>query len=220
MSGSYDGTNLYDLLSSLSRETGLRFHRVNNNINVKKLRNRRRNRRDPVIIEEKTITGKVTDELGNELPGVNVLLKGTNVGTVTDVSGKYSINVPDDVTTLVFSYIGFLTQEVEVGDRSIVDVRMALDSEMLNEVVVVGYGTQKKVNLTGAVDNIDFEKESGNRPVGNISQMLQGTLPNVNFSATDGGGEPGAALNINIRGTGRRYSFHVVYNRKISAYCE
>lgn len=202
LSGSYDGTNLYDLLSSLSRETGLRFHRVNNNINVKKLRNRRRNRRDPVIIEEKTITGKVTDELGNELPGVNVLLKGTNVGTVTDVSGKYSINVPDDVTTLVFSYIGFLKQEVEVGDRSIVDVRMALDSEMLNEVVVVGYGTQKKVNLTGAVDNIDFEKEIGNRPVGNISQMLQGTLPNVNFSATDGGGEPGAALNINIRGTG------------------
>ncbi len=201
LSGNYNDISLYDLLSNLSRETGLRFQRVNNNINVKRLAHKRQ----PVIlefIEDKTISGKVTGELGEGLPGVNVLVKDTNIGTVTDVEGNYIIKAPDGAEVLVFSSIGYVHQEVEIGSREVINIRMSLDTELLSEVVVVGYGTQKKANLTGAVDNINFAERIGDRPVPNISLMLQGALPNVNFSTGVDGGEPGAALNLNVRGIG------------------
>ncbi len=104
---------------------------------------------------EKTITGTVTDgDTGDGLPGVNVLVKGSNTGTVTDVSGNYRLSVPDDATTLIFSSVGYSSQEIQINGRSVINVDMQPDVQALSEVVVVGYGTQQKSDLTGAVASV------------------------------------------------------------------
>lgn len=147
------------------------------------------------------ITGIVTDAAGNALPGVNVVIKGTQRGTSTDKEGNYSITVDDQRSVLVFSYMGYLSQEIEVGEQRKINIQMKEDVLGLDEVVVVGYGTQKKVNLTGAVDVVSG-KDMENRPAENVGQLLQGTSPNLNISLTNEGGEPGAGNNFNIRGVG------------------
>lgn len=146
------------------------------------------------------VTGKVTSSDGELLPGVNVLLKGTTVGTVTDADGVYSLELPDLNGTLVFSFIGFMSQEVVVGGRTMIDISMQPDVQTLGEVVVVGYGTQKKMNLTGAVSTVSSEVFE-NRPLTNVAQALQGVIPNLNISTTNRGGELGNDRNWNIRGT-------------------
>lgn len=155
--------------------------------------------------QEITITGKVTGEDGNTLPGVNILVKGTNQGTITDVDGNYNIQVDDLNATLVFSFIGYRTQEISLEGRSAIDVTMALDILGLEEIVVVGYGTQKKVNLTGSVSQVSSEKLE-NRPVSNVGQALQGIIPNLNVTITSG--SPNSMPTFNIRGgtsfSGRR----------------
>lgn len=155
-------------------------------------------------LAERAVNGRVTDaESGESLPGVNIIVKGTNIGTVTDVDGYYSISVDEDApVTLIFSYTGYVNQEVEVAGRTTVDVSLSPSLTVLDEVVVVGYGTKKKSNLTGAVDDLKFDEEIGARPVANLPQMLQGALPNLNVSTTSAGGEPGATNNLNIRGVG------------------
>lgn len=154
--------------------------------------------------EERQITGRVTDKAtGDGLIGVTIQVKGANTGSITDVDGAYSISVDDTgPVVLVYTYIGYETIEVMVGDQSTIDVTMSESTTILNEVVVVGYGTKKKSNLTGAVDNLNFSKDVGERPLASITNMLQGALPNLNVSPTNAGGEPGAANNLNIRGTG------------------
>ncbi len=149
-----------------------------------------------------SITGTVTDEAGEPLAGATILEKGTSNGTITEIDGTYEIKVADDATTLVISYIGYQTQEIIIGGRTVIDITLITDIGLLEEVVVVGYGTQKKINLTGAVDQVNLDKDIGFRPVPNITQMLQGKLPNLNFSTTSEGGEPGSYLNMNIRGVG------------------
>ncbi|MBF9254482.1 TonB-dependent receptor [Pontibacter sp. 172403-2] len=144
------------------------------------------------------VTGRVTDESGTGLPGVTVLLQGTSTATPTGSDGSYAITVPDGNGTLVFSYIGYQTQEVPINNRTSIDVVLEDDAKALEEVVVVGYGTQKKANLTGAVDQVGGEVFE-NRPLPNITQGLQGVLPNVNIRLLDG--KPNASPNINIRGT-------------------
>lgn len=148
---------------------------------------------------DRRITGKVTDGATPEgLPGVNVIIKGSQAGTVTDANGAYSLDIPDAGATLVFSYVGFLTHELEAGTKSIIDVQLVADSKSLNEVVVVGYGTQKKVNLTGAVDQVGQEVFQ-NRPIPNIAQGLVGAVPNLNIRMFDG--KPTQSPSFNIRGT-------------------
>lgn len=106
--------------------------------------------------QEITVTGTVTSsEDGSGLPGVNILIKGTTQGTTTDIDGKYTIQVPDGNTVLIFSFIGYIPEEIAVSSRSVINVSMVPDIQQLNEIVVVGYGTQKKVTLTGAVSNIE-----------------------------------------------------------------
>jgi TonB-linked SusC/RagA family outer membrane protein len=146
----------------------------------------------------KPVTGKVTSQSGEPLIGVTVVLKGTTTGTSTDVSGNYSLEVPDNGGVLVFSYIGFVAKEIAVGNATTIHVTLSADAKSLEEVVVVGYGTQKKGNLTGAVDQIGSETFQ-NRPLPNATQGLQGVLPNVNIRMLDG--KPNAAPSINIRGT-------------------
>ncbi|MDR0845120.1 MAG: TonB-dependent receptor [Tannerella sp.] len=144
-----------------------------------------------------TVTGVVTDTRGESVIGVNVVEKGTANGIVTDMDGKFSLNVPSNAT-LVISYIGFSTQEVAVNNRTALTIVLAENSQALEEVVVVGYGTQKKVNLTGAVDQVSsevFEK----RPINNITQGLVGAIPNLNIKLLDG--KPTQSPSYNIRGT-------------------
>ncbi|MBC3785517.1 SusC/RagA family TonB-linked outer membrane protein [Spirosoma utsteinense] len=145
------------------------------------------------------ITGRVIDDQQQGLPGVSVVVKGTTTGSVTDVSGNYSLTAPDPNGSLVFSYIGFTTQEVPIKNQSTVNITMATDMKSLNEVVVVGYGTQRKETITGsvvAVKGADLVKS----PTTNLSNSLAGRLPGV--TAVNRSGEPGAdGSTIRIRGT-------------------
>jgi TonB-linked SusC/RagA family outer membrane protein len=145
---------------------------------------------------QNTVTGKASDENG-ALSGVTVTVRGTNVGVLTGTDGSYSIGVPDNNATLVFSLMGFTAQEVAVGGRTVVDVVLKEEVEEIDEVVVVGYGTQKKVNLSGSVSAITA-KSLANRPVTNANYALQGLAPNLNITQTTG--NPTAAPGINIRG--------------------
>jgi TonB-linked SusC/RagA family outer membrane protein len=154
---------------------------------------------EPVVLtapRDIVIKGIVTD--GKEpLPGVNVSLKGTRIGVTTDAKGAFSLSVPSSESTLVFSYIGFVGQEIIVGTQTNLSITLQPDAKGLEEVVVVGYGTQKKANLTGAVSQVGTEVLDS-RPVANVTQALQGAVPNVNV--TFGDGRPGSTGTINIRG--------------------
>jgi len=146
-----------------------------------------------------TVAGRVTDaETGTGLPGVTVLLKGTTTAAPTGVDGSYTINVPDGTGTLVFSYIGYENQEVPINNRAAIDVQLGTDAQALEEVVVVGYGTQRAEAVTGSVASISAE-EITQVPSGNITQALQGRLPGVEF--TQSSSQPGASMQIRIRGT-------------------
>lgn len=154
----------------------------------------------PVKIYEKEISGTVIDgETNTPLPGVNILAKGTNVGTVTDIDGEYRLTVPDNVTTLVFSSIGYTTQEVAIEGNNIIDVNLIPDVQSLQEVVVVGYGTQKKSDLTGAVGMVDAE-ELLKAPISNPLQGLKGKVAGVNVFLNSGA--PTSSPRVIIRGVG------------------
>ena len=144
-----------------------------------------------------TVTGKVSDAMGT-LPGVSVAIKGTTNGTVTDVDGKYSLNVAKNAT-LVFSFVGMKSQEVTVNGRKVIDVTMTNDTELLDEVVVVGYGTSKKSSLTSAVSAVKGD-ELLKAPATNVSQLLGGRLPGI--SSLQESGEPGLdQASLKIRGS-------------------
>lgn len=144
-----------------------------------------------------TVKGKVTDETGQALPGVNILAKGTTNGTVTDVDGNYTITLSEGNSTLVFSFIGYAQQEISVDSKSSIDVELKADITSLSEVVVVGYGTQSKRNVTGAVAKVDMSKTE-NLPTTNVLQSFRGRVAGVQF--TDNG-RPGQNGSILVRGT-------------------
>jgi hypothetical protein len=137
---------------------------------------------------QKTISG---------LPGVNVIVKGTSTGTVTDVEGNYSLDVPAGGVALVFSSVGFTTQEVMIGDQSVINLTLQADVTALEEIVVVGYGTQEKVNLTGAVGVAKGEVLQ-QRPIANVGEGLQGVIPNLNVDIRNG--DPPTRIDFNISG--------------------
>ena len=147
-----------------------------------------------------TISGTVADGGGNPMPGVNILQKGTTNGTTTNTDGKYSLVVSEDEAVLVFSFIGYVTQEIAVNGRSVIDVVLSEDVKSLEEVVIVGYGTQKKANLTGSVTTIDAE-EIIKRPGTNVASLLQGKITGLQVSSHSG--KPGDENNVlRIRGLG------------------
>ena len=192
--------NVYDVLIEVSQKRKLKFTQINNSISVEKINQKGKSDEGVVEIEQAVgVTGKVTsDEDNGGLPGVNVILKGTSQGTVTDVEGNYSIDVPDENSVLVYSSVGYVTQEIAVGNQTIIDLVMTADITALEEIVVVGYGTQKKANLTGAVDQVSSEVFD-NRVLPTITQGLQGVMPNLNITFLDG--KPNQAPSYNIRGT-------------------
>ncbi len=187
-----------EILLHVSEQAKLRFKQINNNINVSPLKDKSEEKTIEVLIQGIIITGKVTsaeDESG--LPGVNVIVKGTSVGTVTDVEGRYKLEILDETSVLVFSSVGFMKEEVAVGNQTVIDVVLNPDITALEEIVVIGYGTQKKVNLTGAIGMASGEVLE-NRPTINVLEGLQGVIPGLNITNADG--NPGGSPKINIRG--------------------
>lgn len=150
--------------------------------------------------DEKLVSGRVTSSEEPEgFPGVSVTIKGTTTGTITDVQGRYNIRVPSAESILVFSSVGYNAQEVVVGNRSSIDVELLPDVQSLEEVVVVGYGTQRRADITGAISTVGAA-EIENRAVTNVTQALQGMVPGLNIINTNG--QPGAhATDFKIRGT-------------------
>ncbi|WP_188548680.1 SusC/RagA family TonB-linked outer membrane protein [Hymenobacter qilianensis] len=144
-----------------------------------------------------TVTGRVIDETGGGLPGVNVVVKGTSNGTSTDPEGRYTITAPDN-GTLVFSFVGYNPQEVAIGGRTTIDINLAPNTQALGEVVVTGYGTQSKRDLTGAVARVEGT-EIVNQPVQTATQALQGKIAGVQITNN---GAPNSQPVVRIRGTG------------------
>ena len=189
--------SLEEVLLSLAASHTLSFKQVDNRISVKVAK---KNAKVKEIAVEVTVKGKVTDANGDPIPGATVYVQGTTKGTATDMNGDYSIVAPEGAI-LVFSFIGFDTQEISVGSRSVIDVILTEGMASLDEMVVVGYGTQKKVNLTGSVDVISSDMLE-DRHAANVSQLLVGTTPGLNFGFDANGYQPGAKASIDIRGIG------------------
>ena len=191
-------TSVADLLLRISEEFDLSFRQENNFISVKKISAKNINEKKlEIIIQTRTVSGKVTSYEDNEgLPGVNVVEKGTSNGTVTDVQGNYSLDVSDGAT-LVFSSVGYTQEEVEVGNRSVIDLVMTQDIQQLQELVVVGYGTQKRSDLTGSVASVS-PRELKQVATVSFDQGLQGRVAGVQVSQSSAA--PGGAVSVRIRG--------------------
>jgi TonB-linked SusC/RagA family outer membrane protein len=145
-----------------------------------------------------TVSGQVVDENNNPLPSVNIIIKGTTIGTSTDAAGRFTITVPDEDAVLVFSFIGYLPQEVRVGSQTTLNIAMEPDISTLSEIVVVGYGTQKRSSVTGAVASVDSEEISA-LAVPSVQGALQGRVAGVQVTNN---GSPGASPIVRIRGIG------------------
>lgn len=144
------------------------------------------------------LTGQVIDNNNMPLPGVSVVIKGTTAGTITDFDGNYNLNTElSDSTVLVFSYVGFKTQEIVVDGQSVINVLMEEDTSLLDEVVVVGYGTQKKSVITGAISGVK-QTELEDLPITRVEQTLQGRVSGVTIAATSG--QPGSNSTVRVRG--------------------
>lgn len=151
------------------------------------------------IWAQRTVTGKVVDDSNSPLIGATVLAKGTSSGTVTDIDGNYSLNVPENANVLVFSYTGFETQEITIGASNVVDVTLKLDVAQLSEVVVTGYGSQSRARVTSSIASVD-SKAFENVSVQSFEGALQGRLPGVTI--TGNSGTLGAQQAIRVRGVG------------------
>lgn len=149
--------------------------------------------------DNKTTKGTVTDNTGQPLPGVTVVIKGTTQGTVTDTDGKYSLSNVSENTTLVFSFVGMTTQEIAVGNQTEINVKMLSDAIGIEEVVAIGYGTKRKGDITSAVSVINID-DIGDIPASNASRLLQGQAPGVVVRQRSG--TPGEQMNVTIRGVG------------------
>lgn len=151
-----------------------------------------------VAYAQTTVSGTVTAPEEGALPGVNVLVQGTSTGTVTDLDGNYNVTLPEGSDVLVFSSIGYVTQEIQVNGRSTINVELQADVQSLSEVVVIGYGTQEKRDVTGAVSSVSSENFNAG-VIASPEQLIQGRAAGVQI--TQASGEPGAGVNIRIRGT-------------------
>lgn len=148
--------------------------------------------------QDNSIRGKVVDDANAPLPGVNILLKGTTIGTTTDADGSYSLNVPDRNGVLIFSFIGYLSQEVSIDNRTSLDITLKTDMVSLSEVVITGYGAQSKRDITGSVATID-SKQLLSTPATNLGQAMQGKVAGVTIGNEN---SPGGGVMVRIRGFG------------------
>jgi TonB-dependent starch-binding outer membrane protein SusC len=150
------------------------------------------------VAQNRTISGTVTDLKGAGIPGANIVVKGSSQGAITDATGAYSLSLPDNAQTLIFSFIGYVTQEITVDNRSSINVQLAEDVTSLSEVVVTGYSTQQREDITGAVAVVDVN-ELKKQPVASVEQALQGRVAGVQVSND---GAPGGGVAVRVRGVG------------------
>ncbi len=198
LSLSFQKTSVEQILNAIASRTGLRFKQEENNIVVNAKNLKTEISSVDVDIKETIISGKIVDASTQEpLPGVNILIKGTTRGTSTDSQGNFSLEVDDENTVLVFSFIGYTTQEVTVGNRTSVDISLVSDAQALGEVVVIGYGEMNKKDLTNAVSSLKG-KDLANQPVTSFDQAMIGKMAGVQVSQTSGA--PGGNINIRVRG--------------------
>ncbi len=184
-----------DALDKLLANSGLRYRDMGNNLIVISAERSREGAGSAQV----TVKGVVTDDGGQPLPGVSINVKGTSIGTASDAEGRYSLNVPSANDTLVFSYLGFAPQQQALAGRTTLNVTMLAVSSNLNDVVVVGYGTQKKQNVTGAISSVPMQ-EIGDMPVSNVATALQGKIAGVVIQQNSG--SPGRTPAIKVRGFG------------------
>ncbi len=183
-----------EILDTVLEGTGLNYYVVDKDIVIRTVEPGNKQS----IQDQKSVSGKVTDSRNQPLPGVTVVVKGTVTGTVTDANGNFSLaNVPPDAT-LVFSFVGMRAREMPVEGKAAIDVTLEDETIGIEEVVAIGYGTQKKVNLTGAVSHVTSEVLK-DRPISNVGQGLQGVIPNLQITFPDG--DPKSTPRFNIRGT-------------------
>ncbi|HSI75997.1 MAG TPA: carboxypeptidase-like regulatory domain-containing protein, partial [Lunatimonas sp.] len=188
-----------DILVEVGTAVRLRFKQVDNTIYVARPDEATDGGKIEISIDMVEISGRVTDERGDPIPGATVIIEGTATGTATDVDGNFSLDVPEG-SVLLFSFIGYQAQRVTVSNQTSLSIILQEDLSSLDEVVVVGYGTQKKVNLTGAVSTVT-SADIVNQPVGQTSMALQGIAAGV--TVTQRSGQPGADGGaIRIRGMG------------------
>ncbi|AWW32746.1 SusC/RagA family TonB-linked outer membrane protein [Echinicola strongylocentroti] len=180
-------------LQQIAQQVPLSFRQVNHDIDIKKVS---MPRPVQVVEEEIKVDGEIVNEEGEPIPGATVLVKGGSVGTAADIDGKFSLEVPEG-STLKISFVGFVSQEIEVGNQRFLKIVLKEDLKQLDEIVVVGYGTQKKVDLTGSVAAVDGEDIAARKTV-QVSQALQGAVPGV--TVTRSNNAPGSTANIKIRG--------------------
>jgi len=186
-----------EFLLHISGSYGLKFKRVNDVISVQAIEGIKRNKKKREIEEyDVTISGKITDENGEGLPGASVVEKGTSNGAITDLNGNYRLSVQEGAT-LVISFIGYTLEEIEVNGRSVIDLQMTVDITSLSEVVVVGYGTTSREDLTGSVGSVKTE-ELNAYPASGTIQALQGRVAGLQVQSTNG--EPGGGFKVRVRG--------------------
>lgn len=190
--------SMEEILLQISKETSLRFRQFNNDIDVNKSPDR--TNAEPAIdiqIQLRTVTGTVVDENSEPLPGVNIMIKGTMTGTVTDIEGRYSIDIPSEQSVLVFSSVGYVPEEVTVGNLAVIDMTMVPDIKALDEIVVIGYGAVKKEDLTGSVGSVGAEVIASTT-ITDATGALQGRVAGVNIEKNVG--RPGSGFDITVRG--------------------
>lgn len=198
VSVSANNASIEDVLAQVLQNTGYNYQIIDKQILIK-VSDKEVMAVPSVAQSDKKITGMVLDATGMPVIGANVMVKGTTNGTITDMDGKFSLDV-EEGATLVVSYIGFSNQEIKVGNQTSLSITLKEDSKALDELVVVGYGTQKKVNLTGSVATVD-NKALSERPTANVSSLLQGQVPGL--QVTQGTGQPGAeGTSMQLRGMG------------------
>ena len=152
------------------------------------------------VSQERILTGIILDEQGLPAIGVNVLVKGSTIGVATDMDGKFKIKIPKGDQIIIFSYIGYQTQEIPYKGQNFLNINLKPDSEILDDVVVVGYGVQKKVNLTGSVSSVGGN-DIVNKSVGNVTSSLAGLIPGLKVMNRIG--QPGSdGADLSIRGFG------------------
>lgn len=186
---------LYDVLVAVSKQTNLNFVQVNENIHVKAPKNNKNTVEISPFVDI-IISGKVTDSKGDPFPGVSVLVEGTTTGTVTDIDGKYAIEAPEG-GVLLFSFIGFEKQRIRIDNLTTIDVILKDDVRSLQEVVVIGYGSVQRADITGSVAQIS-SKDIDALPVPNVQQALRGRAPGVRVIQNSG--QPGSSVQVQIRG--------------------
>ncbi|MEM9681367.1 MAG: SusC/RagA family TonB-linked outer membrane protein, partial [Bacteroidota bacterium] len=191
------GQSLRKVLTDLAQQGRLQFRRINESIYVKKALKKAK-QQEHVTEFDKTISGRVTDENDDPLPGTNVLVKGTTIGTTTDQNGNYRLGVPDEADTLLFTFVGYTTEEAAINGRSVIDMILFPDITSLQDIVVIGYGVQDKRDVTTSIASIDA-KDLQNQPVIGFDQAIVGKVAGVQVSEPSG--EPGSGMRIRVRGT-------------------